>query len=426
MRLRILIQRALFCVTAGSSMIGGGQVFAQPGNPGPASFIDLGDLDIGQTLQSGDFPISSGVGVWFRFRLTTSITPHESWLDVDTAGPSTIPNNEVALYDAWGNRIGQDNDNGGGTTGWAAAMSFGGGSGEKLSGEAPGWGGGRISDGWWGANLEAGVYYVIISGYDATFPDPNPNWGHTTSSTASGTVRLRLSTGLVPPTYWNERHRGTDGGALPSTAQVIAGTGPLETIVAAFGGGARDMFKIRICGPMSFQVRATPTFGEPCCGGGVYRARLFLFDEAGRGVAAINNTIAGTDTTLILPQPVAPGNYYLAITSYCAAYFAGTPGDGGPLDSQNQAVWDFSGNHNLSIVPNGAGAANPIAYWGRQQMCAPVDVADEAYYTRLSLTGACHVESTGCCAGDMNFDELLDGADIQLFVDNLLNGQACP
>lgn len=375
--------------------------------------MDLGDVTIGQSVQSDYKPIAAGETIWFRFRLTTGISPLVNWLDIDTAGPSGIVNTEVGLYDAQSNLINVDNDSGGSGNsagnGWAAAVSFGGGSGEKLSGDAPGWGGGRLSDGAWGASLDAGVYWVAVVGWDADFSqNPNPNWQVSTLAVDSGAVRLRVATGPVPSTYWNERHHGPDCGSTPATAQVVTGTGPLATVMTSSGPLINDMFKIRICDGANFQVVATSTLNG---GGGPYRNRLFLFDETGRGVLAINNTTANTVTTLSRPSGVAPlpeGNYFLAVTTYCGSYFAGAPGDGGPLDANNLAIWNFAGHNNASLMPNGPGAANPVISWARQSDC--VNNSD-AYTIRLSLTGACHVS----CPVDLDGNGHQDLADFAEF-----------
>lgn len=377
---------------------------AQPGNPGPTTYVDLGDLGIGQTVQSADMSIAVGGVIWFRFRLTAPITPLANWLDLDTAGPSTIGNTEMAIYDARANKLGEDNDSGGGSTGWAAAMSFGGGSGQKLSGNDPTWGGGRISDGAWGQNLSPGVYYVAVVGYNADFSqDPNTNWQVSTNSTTTGTVRLRAATGVVPATYWNERHHGGEAGDGLGTVQVVEGSGPLTTIVTASNVSGRDMFKLRICDPESFQVKAVPT----ASGGGVYRDRLFIFDSSGRGVVAINNTVASTPTVLTLPAGAPAGDYYVAVNNYCANGAI----EPNPFDAENQLIWTFVGSStwNVALQPNGPGASNPLDFWGRlNSSCENAD----AYYIRLEFTGACHVLSEQpSCSGDLNGDHAVTADD---------------
>lgn len=418
---KMVILGALFSVSASVNHAG-----AQPGNPGPEGtgqeVYDFGEIAIPFSGISPNLSISQGGHVWFRFHLSEPITPLANWLDIDTAGPSGIPNNEVAIYDAWANKIGEDNDNGGSgnsnANDWAAAMSFGGGSGQRLSGDAPGWGGGRISDGVWGSTLQPGVYYVVITGYDASFPDPNESWIAPSKSTATGTVRLRLSTGEVPPTFWNERHHGPSAGSVPATAQVVEGHGPLSTIVTRFGQSQRDMFKIRICDPSIFQVTATLSRGEDGQkgGGGLFRGRLFLFDKDGHGISAINNTISNTNTVLVPNQTLPRGEYYLAVTSYCAGFWGEAPGDGGPLDAADRALWDFTAHNNVSIAPNGLGAVNPIAYWARQIGCNEIDEANEFYYTRLTLAGACHVPAQASCPVDFDGSgkqDLFDFAEFQ-------------
>lgn len=395
---------------------------AQPSNPGPEGTgqqiaFDFGDVGIGFNATSPNIPIAAGDHVWFRFRLTDAISPLANWLDIDTAGPSGISNNEVAIYDAWANKLGEDNDNGGSGNsngnGWAAAMSFGGGSGQRLSGDAPGWGGGRISDGAWGWTLAAGTYYVVITGFDASFPDPNPTWIAPTNSTAIGTVRLRVSTGPVPPTYWNERHHGGGAGEVPENAQVIEGSGSLNTIVTRFSAGQRDLFKIYICDPASFSATATLTHGEPCCGGGTLRGRLFLFNAHGQGVAAINNTLANTTTTLVPPQPPAPGEYFLAVSSYCAGFWGEAPGDGGPLDANNIPIWSFAGHNNVGIAPS---IFSPLSHWARQIACEGVDQSNEQYYVNIALAGVCYVPAQAFCPVDFDgsgTQDLFDFAEFQ-------------
>ncbi len=279
-----------------------------------------------------------------------------------------------------------------------------------------------MSEGFHGQTLNAGVYWVAVVGFNADFSqDPNPTWQISTNSLTAGTVRLRVATGQVPSTFWNERHRGGDAGDMPGNAQVVEGNGPLTTIVTTYLPAGRDMFKIRVCDGASFQAVAQITTG----GGGTYRSRLFLFDATGRGILAINNANANTDTTLKMPigsPPLPAGDYYLAVSSYCGGltgYGAAVPY--GPTD---QILWDFAVNgNNVCLPPSGPDAASPMAYWGRQSDC---ESSVGTYYVRLALTGACHIPISSNCLGDMNLSGVVNGADVQLFVDKLLSGGTCP
>lgn len=395
-----------------------GFAFAQPGNPGPANYTELGNVGIGQAVSSPEIQVAAGAVVWFRFQLTTAVRPRANWLDLDTSGPTTLDNPWMAIYDARANRIRED-DNSGGSTGTpdnerAAAMSFGGGSGQRISGLDPDWGGGRMSTGSFGPTLEAGVYWVGIAASAADFQDPNPTWTAATDSTESGTVRLKISTGLVASTVWNEEDHGPDAGHAPETALAISGSGPLTTILCNFLPTTRDMFKIRICDGASFQAVASSTTGA----GGIYRSRLFLFDAGGRGVLAINNTLPNTDTTLTRPAsmpPLASGDYYLAVSSRCsAAVINGTSfGQPVPYDATHQALWDFTGHDNVTIAPNGPGSANPMVYWGRLASC------ESTYYTRITLAGACYLNDgsgPGPCPGDLDGDGVIALQDLAILL----------
>ncbi len=381
---------------------------AQPAIDGPGVYgypvHDFGDIVIGQLpIQSPAIPITPGSFAYFRFRLTTEISPLENWLDLDTSN-STISNTEMAIYDAWADKKAQDDDSGPSNQ---AAISMGAGSGQRLGG-----GSGRISDGAWWPPLNAGDYYVVVVGRDAVFPPVNPTWHISTVSTATGTVRLRIATGHVLSSYWNERHHGQDAGDMLGNAQVVEGSGPLETIVASFDAGDRDMFKIRICNPLDFSVTAT-LCGPTTSGNGLtYGARLFIFDSAGRGVAAINNDDTGTLTTLGLPAGDASGDYYVAVSDNCGQESGDV--EPNPFDSQGQLIWTFvdPATWRQPLQPNGPGGPNPLSSWGRLDPSCVVD----SYYAKLSFTGACHVPIKASCPVDFDGDgreDLRDFAEFQ-------------
>lgn len=394
-----------------------------PTPPAGVEIIHLGDIGIGDTRVSDTFPIAGQQNIWFSFRLTEAITP-ETWLNIDTTG-STI-DTEIGLYDRWTFRNTDDDRSGGGMTPQAAsiapALTFGGGSGKRLGEDGVNWFGGRIDTGWnerdagsdigggWRPRLPPGLYYVVVVGFDADFgQSPNPNFIVSTNFIGSGSIRLRLHTGTVPPTTWSEYHHGGDAGSVPSAAQTVTGHGPLTAILGAFHEGERDCFKIRICDPAIF--RATATLTKPQ--GNAVPAQLFLFDSDGRGRLGINSTSSG-DTTLSLPAGVtlAPGDYYLAVSTNCGGL------DGFravPYDASLNALWDFSNpnNSNRVIAPNGTGQNNPVSFTGRQSQC--VSNADFLFH-RLSLIGACHVPEKASCPVDFDGDgeqKLIDYAEFQ-------------
>ncbi len=389
------------------------RTIAQPGDPTPANYVDLGDIAIGQVKDSGEVDLASGKYVWFRINVLNDISVSSSWLDIDTLGPNVIQNNMMAIYDNQKNLVAIDNDSGGsGTAGtnFAAAMSFGAGSGQRLSLSPAG---GVLSNGFNG-QLSAGVYWVCLGAYFTTFPDPNNNWDTTTSSTTAGKVRVKVTAGAKSKDFWNEAHHGGDGGGSTGTAQVVEGRGPLKTIMTAFGGfNSRDMFKVHICDPALFKVIAESSVTSDG-GGGSYGSRLYLFGVDGKGIIAINRG-ANDLTTLVARSdtPLLPGDYYLAVSSACG----GENGLFGSPYSKTGAVWDFGlAPSNTVIRPNGPGAADPLLIWGRQANCNSVD----AYVVKLSLSGVCFVESN--CPSDFNGDGFVNGGDFDAFVDAFTAG----
>jgi hypothetical protein len=395
---------------------------APPWIPPPSGVVDLGDIGIGQTEVSAELPIVDDENIWFSFRLTTAITP-TTWLNIDTSR-STI-DTELGLYNEWANCIANDNFSGGGITlanSTASALTFGGGSGQRLGEDGAGWFGSRIDTGWnevdrvWRPYLRAGTFYVCVVGYNADFSQcPNPHWNVSSNFVGSGTIRLRVRTGSTPATQWNEHHHGADAGDTPGGAQIVEGSGPLHTILGSFNPGERDVYKIRICDPATFRVAATPTLQW----GNLYRATLFLYDADGRGVLGINNT-AGGDTVLSPPAgfSLTAGDYYLAVSSYCGGI------DGYqhvPYDVGGQALWNFanSGDWNRSIPPNGTGRFNAVYMNGRQSDCQTNSLA---YFVKISLAGACYVGSG--CEGDFNSDGALSSQDFFDFLTAFFSG--CP
>ncbi len=390
--------------------------------PPPANVIDLGEVGIGDTKTSLSIPIANGQNIWFRFHLTEGITP-ESWLNIDTPRSLTPAgdalNTEIGLYNEWSYLVSWDDFSGGGTalpTSNAAALTYGGGSGKRLGEDGTGWFGSRIDTGWnqkegnWRPYISEGTYYVCVVGYSADFSQsPNPNWIVSTNFLGSGTVRLRVSTGQVAPTQWNEAYHGYDAGYSPSTAQVVTGSGPLTTILGSFAPGECDIFKFHICDPENFQAVATPTMTW----GNLYGARMYLLDGNGRGILGINNTIANTDTMLSVPSNVhlTEGDYYLAISSNCG----GTDGyQAVPYDAAGQALWDFgsSSSWNKSIAPNGTGKLSPMYRPGRQADCVNGSVR---YFERISLSGACYIERS--CPADFDQSGFVDTDDFTAFIE---------
>lgn len=395
--------------------------FGQPAGPTePTSYIDLGMIALGDSIDSGEVDLPLDKFLWFRFELTEGITPQTGWMDMDTLGPNVITNCELGLYDNQKNFIASDNDSAGSGpsgTNFAAAMSFGAGSGLRATLDPLG---GTLSDGRSSGNLSAGIYWAVVAGYDATFSDPNNFWIVDTTSSATGKVRLKITTGEPSPGYWNERWNGGDAGILPSDAMVVRGTGDLTTIMCALSDGPRavDMLQIRVCDPATFRVESqASTIDADEGGGGSWGTRLYLFDSESRPVLGVNRTTNNGNTVLepLSPTQLAPGDYYLAVTTNCNGangWEASPYGEGG-------AMFVFGGvASNQTITPNGPGAGQPVQFWGRVGNCNNA----ASFIARLDLAGACYIDDS--CPADLNGDGQLNFFDVQIYLNQY--SQGCP
>ena len=131
-----------------------------------------------------------------------------------------------------------------------------------------------------------------------------------------------------------------DAGDLPGTAQVVTGTGPLDTIVGTISGDV-DMYQIYIASPAAFSAYATGL--DPM---------LFLFDQAGMGVYGDDDSGLGLDAFLPAGDtysPTTPGIYYLAI-----APFYNMP------SSSSGEIFTFT---YPTLIPTGPGIGNPVSSW---------------------------------------------------------------
>lgn len=166
-------------------------------------------------------------------------------------------------------------------------------------------------------------------------------------------------------TVWNE---AGDAGHFTGTADVVAGSGPLNQINGVFPGPDDvDMFLIRITDPNAFSAIGTGAFpfGPP---------RMFLFDASGIGVAGYFDSTNG-GAALSSANVSSAGLYYLAYSGF--SY---------PEDniSSGQAIW-LQTPTDIERVPDGVGAVNAVAGWSASIVpYAPTN------YT-INLTGAAYV-----------------------------------
>ena len=129
----------------------GGTDFTLSGAPVPSTVADLGGLN-GNTSVSG--VLGDGQVNWYSFQADAF-----TFLDINSNNSSF--DTELGLYDAFGNLIGNDDDDG---ISLSSTLTFGTGSG-LLLGDAFNLGGDGIADGEDGA-LAAGLYYLAIGQFN--------------------------------------------------------------------------------------------------------------------------------------------------------------------------------------------------------------------------------------------------------------------
>ena len=173
----------------------------------------------------------------------------------------------------------------------------------------------------------------------------------------------------LPPGAWVEQG---DAGDIPGTAQVTTGSGALNSIRGTLAAGDVDMYKITICDAAAFTA---------IVGGDISDTQIFLFDSAGNGVAANDDSPLGAGLlSALAPAGAIPGlvngTYYLAISSY----------DNDALDGSGQEIW-LDTPFGTVRAPDGLGAANPVAGWDGAG-------SNSGNYT-IDLTGSCYGAAGG-------------------------------
>jgi hypothetical protein len=138
-----------------------------------------------------------------------------------------------------------------------------------------------------------------------------------------------------------------DAGDLPGTAQNTSGSGDLTAITGTAGGPDADMYRICLTGG--------GTFSATTVGGAGFDTQLFLFDSAGMGIEANDDTGGGGGLQSTLSagglSPAARGVYHLAISRF----------DNDPVSLGGQIFPDTP----LTAVvgPTGPGGGQAISGW---------------------------------------------------------------
>lgn len=137
-----------------------------------------------------------------------------------------------------------------------------------------------------------------------------------------------------------------NAGDLLGTAQLTTGAGTLTSISGTLSTGSDvDMFGIHISNPAAFSATTV--------GGAGFDTQLFLFNAAGIGIYANDDSI-GTRSTLPAGHATSPtttGLYYLAISQYNRDPFS----SGGLIFPNSPFTGVFG--------PTGPGGALPVSSW---------------------------------------------------------------
>jgi hypothetical protein len=170
-----------------------------------------------------------------------------------------------------------------------------------------------------------------------------------------------------------------DAGQLPGTAQgtTVGPSGtPLVSIAGTFGTITdADMYCIQILAPTAFSVTTV--------GGSTNDTQLFLFNTAGMGIAANDDSAGTAQSTLPLGNPLltvlTPGTYLLAISTYNI-----DPTSAGGLIFPNSPFTNVFG-------PTGPGGGSPVTGWTGSG-------ATGSYTISLTGAGAWAVPAPGAIA----------------------------
>ena len=175
---------------------------------------------------------------------------------------------------------------------------------------------------------------------------------------------------------WSEQG---DAGSLPATAQITTGTGALDSISGTINGfNDADVYKIYVTGGGTFSASTHAADG----GSANFDTMLFLFDANGVGVYTNDDVDASWRSRLPASNPltpVAPGFYYLVITSW----------ENDPVSSGGQIFPNLDNDFSV-YGPTGPGGGSPVSGFDNQ--------GSESGSYNIVLTGAQFAAAAGPAA----------------------------
>jgi hypothetical protein len=197
-----------------------------------------------------------------------------------------------------------------------------------------------------------------------------------------------------------------DAGELPALATVVSQvTGSADPLISILGkqnfASDVDLYLINICDPFNFSAETL--------GGAEWDTMLWLFDEAGNGIVA-NDDSGGTLQSRITGELVpGAGHYFIGITRYARR----------PVADPYGAIWTSYQN----IAPNGPGAMYPVTSWGNT-----TSMPGNPQYA-ITFTGTCFVQTTPPCYVNCDVSTvppILNVEDFTCFINEFAAGQVLP
>jgi hypothetical protein len=306
------------CTAAVGALVVAWGALAQP------TSTDLGALSVPGTL-TGNATLVAGATHWFRFTLSQDVNlSNLRFIDIDT-NASLVTNNdtEIGLYRADGTRV-ADNDDGG--NGFLSGLTFGAGSDTFLDPTELL----NLSGGQNGFSLEAGTYYLAVTGYNSAFA--STGFGVTGAHTRTGSIQVDIRAGTrtglpTPPPGVIDLGALTTGTVGPRSDAVSPGTTQWYTFtIPEVSVASRRYLDI------DTNTGSLPSDFDP-----INDTEIALYaptgvvvaedDDGGVNFASFLTFGLGSGANLGLPSdgadgPLSAGRYYLSVTGWNAEHEA--------------------------------------------------------------------------------------------------------
>lgn len=292
---------------------------------GPPAATDLGVLTQQGRTKAFNRPLAASQVQWYKMIVPSDITVGaNTFLDIDTIGSSLtadafgVDDTEVGLYDADGRLIASDDDGG---DGYTSLLSFGLG-GRPAEGTSATYNGQN-------GEVRAGVYYIAVSGFSATF---NPtSWNVTSTATQTGTTNLRIRTNVGAPNAKNLGTISQNGLVVPSipiapgqiqwfrfdvAEDAVAGTGRFLDIDTR-GSNLPGSFSNNDTEIGVYTAAGNLVSADDDGFGGTGNLSFMSFGQGGR--PPLPGSTANRDGQY---GPLPAGTYFIAISAYNTAFAA--------------------------------------------------------------------------------------------------------